>query len=454
MKKYYYKIEFCLLEPLSIGSGDNRYSDRDLLRDSFNRPFIPGSSLCGVYRSMMDSKTAEQYFGTIKMKKEEQIAEESQIKVYDAVLKDGTCTTMIRDSVGLDEYKTAKEGAKFDLELAAPGAVFVTYLEQDSTQEEDLDIGAWIAKQYQNGNVIFGHKSMRGFGRVKSTGIWRKTFRLDREDDLENWLEFDMYASDAFGAEDVFDMQDLASGQKENQETGQIKIELQLCQKSGISIRKYTTELTENGKNQPDYTQMYYLVSNSAGTKEVPFIPGSSWAGAFRHHMKQLFPAGNEVIPTYFGKAENGTITKSKVRFSESILEGAKLQPKVITRTAIDRFTSGTVDGALYTEKTFFDGITSLTISFPDCTGDEKLDHLWKQMIAASIADLHIGILAVGGLTAVGRGIFSLEKGICNGKEFFLKKSSGSDEFVEAGEIYKTLLEMMEECRLKERGNL
>ena len=80
-------------------------------------------------------------------------------------------------------------------------------------------------------------------------------------------------------------------------------------------------------------------------------------------------------------------------------------ESKVISRNAIDRFTGGTVDGALFTEKTWYGGTTELVISL---RGDKKMTEEEKTALAATLADLHFGFLAVGGETSIGRGLFKI----------------------------------------------
>lgn len=61
--KKYYRIEFQLTSPLSVGSGENYITDKDIIKDSRGIPYIPGTSLAGIYRSLFSKKTAETYFG-------------------------------------------------------------------------------------------------------------------------------------------------------------------------------------------------------------------------------------------------------------------------------------------------------------------------------------------------------------------------------------------------------
>lgn len=63
--KKYYRITFTPVSPLSVGSGEDRLTDSDIVRDSRGIPYIPGTSLAGVYRRLFDNDTATQYFGPL-----------------------------------------------------------------------------------------------------------------------------------------------------------------------------------------------------------------------------------------------------------------------------------------------------------------------------------------------------------------------------------------------------
>ena len=93
---------------------------------------------------------------------------------------------------------------------------------------------------------------------------------------------------------------------------------------------------------------------------------------------------------------------KSRITFSESRLSGG--QWKKLTRNSLDRFSSATKDGNLYTEQTYYGGETELEI-----TVDSKLLKTYLSPLSCVLKDLHFGYLAVGGLTAVGRGLFEIK---------------------------------------------
>lgn len=409
MKKIYYKIEFCLTSALSVGSGENQYSDSDIIRDSQGNPFIPGSTLAGVYRSLLEEEKADRYFGALIVRKEsdtepKEKREESKVRVYDAQIQEeaGKYCVSTRDCVKLDEWKTSVEGSKFDFEVIEPGAVFITYLEQDM-EDGDEDICARLANAWIRQRIQLGRKTARGLGAVKSTKIYREAFDLTQEDSLKKWLAFDLYQ------EDCWKTAWTGSISAEENNAG-IQVRLQLRQKSGISIRRYTTG------GQADSEQLTCRVGEEG--KEEPLIPGTSWAGAFRHHMEKLLRGSTG---RYFGYCDEKEKRKSSVFFSESLIQGA--EAKVLTRNAVDRFTGGVVRNALFTEKMWYGGETELTVGFP-----AGVNQAFRQAMAASIADLHMGLLTVGGLTSVGRGIFEITEASVNGEKIELE----GEKFYEA----------------------
>ena len=451
--KKYYRIEFMLASPLALGSGDNKNTDRDLLLNSRKEPYIPASSIAGVIRDSLlryfgedKTETVYQYLGMVNKAttdNSESSNIESRIIFYDAVLHSKSPRHIsVRDSVSLDEYRTAKKGAKFDMEILEAGAHFCTYLEQSIFEGDDREFTEKIIARIIEDNLLFGGKSMRGYGEIKITSIGWKHYDLTNAEDLEKWLDFDIYEEREWKP-----IKNLSSAQKEN-----IGIVLHLKQAGGISVRKYTTAVRNPDSliPQPDYEQLTAHPCNY-GTEEkedsapLPVIPGTSWAGAFRHRMKEFGVdiSNKNSIFGYVDQSEekqhfrsdglgnknNNTVVverdknldqsiktestkrkkqenkkRSRIRFSESRIENAK--EKILSRNALDRFSGGTADKALFTEKTFYGGTTSLTISWH---GKEKMSDDNQKALAAVIADLHFGFLAVGGETSIGRGRFVVE---------------------------------------------
>ena len=392
MKKKYYKVSFKLSSPLILGSGFSAETDKDILKDAKGIPFIPASSIAGICQSAMQNLWAKRgldetrreekkkkYFGDVS-NDGENIQSHSKICFYDATISKGTPHISVRDGVGLDEYKVARKSAKFDMEVLEPGVTFVTYFEQNFYSEGEEDIIKDLATIWKNAQIYLGAKTMRGYGAIQEVQVWKKEFDFSKKDSVTEWLSFDMYAD---------------WNEDEEEITGSYVeggLLLELKQVGGISIRKYTEE---NEESVPDSEQL--TIWNNG--KEIPVIPGSSWAGAFLHRMKELDPQEN--YEALFGDCKS----KSVIRFSESQIMGAK--EKVLTRNAIDRFSGGAMDKALFTEKTYYGGSTTLKINFSE---KKALTENAARTLAACITDLHYGFLSIGGLTAVGRGLFCIEK--------------------------------------------
>jgi CRISPR/Cas system CSM-associated protein Csm3 (group 7 of RAMP superfamily) len=222
---------------------------------------------------------------------------------------------------------------------------------------------------------------------------------------------------------------------------GGIELRLSLELRGGISIREYTTSLSDDDgpadKDEPyfDYSQMIVHGIVDKNGQDVPVIPGTSWAGAFRERYASL--ADDSRTRTLFGfvsqMGHTETNSKSRIVFEESSLEGGEW--KKITRNAIDRITGGTMDGALYTERTYFGGATDLVIGITPLDG---LDSSFFEPLMCAIADLHNGFLSVGGLTSIGRGLFRIRDArlVVNGEpvegfaEELLMPASDGDELI------------------------
>ena len=384
-RRVYYRIEMQLASPLSIGNGRNESTDHDVVRGKNGKPYIPATSIVGVFRHTLDSNEdlRDNIFGTIAGNK----SQNSKVIFYDGyLLSDGISS--VRDSVKL-ENKVGVDGAKFDMEVIETGAKFATLLEI-SDQEKDVDnlIEEMLSK-LSTGFLRFGAKTSRGYGAVKISSLKKIVFDLEQPSQLNLWLDFDPYTESSWADIETYDIKETY--------TDYIKISLQLVQKSAISIREYSTDVGKDGETLPDYKHI-------ALKDETSVIPGTSWAGAFRARYMEF--AGEDAADALFGyvkKDGNTTKTeKSRIIFSECQITDDTA--KTITRNSIDRFTAATKDSALYTERTSYNGKTKLDILLKDDATDRE-----KAILSAVLLDLHHGFLAVGGLTSVGRGLFHID---------------------------------------------
>ncbi len=396
----YFKIVFELITPLAIGSGNNKNTDSDVICDSREVPYIPATSIAGIMRSCLkNDELNKRIFGYAEGEK----SLSSPIKIYDAVLTKESAVTA-RDCVRLVE-KVAEKEAKFDFEAVETGAEFTGYVELDKNAcDYEKDI-ITILSSINDGLLRFGSKSTRGYGKIHLRSVTKIHF--DFTDGYDEWLDFDMFSEKCWeGAEKItLPKSDVAA----------TVILLSLRQKGAISIRSYVTDAPKDKETVPDYKH----ITLEDGT---PVIPGTSWCGAFRQRFTEF--SDKERAEKLFGYVKENNknsnkaslqksdskkkSAKSKIVFSESIIDKPII--KQITRNSIDRFSAATKTSALYTEFTCYNGTTELEILL-----DNDADAADRNILSAVIADLDNGYLAVGGLTSIGRGMFTVEKILVNG---------------------------------------
>ena len=114
----------------------------------------------------------------------------------------------------------------------------------------------------------------------------------------------------------------------------------------------------------------------------------------------------DDILENWFGytdsKMKDKTAQSSKVVIAESTIEHSRMLPEF--RNKINRFDASTKDGALYSELAYFGGDTCL--EFLLYKDQEKQYLAIAGMLLLVIEDIKKGYVAVGGQTAVGRGIF------------------------------------------------
>lgn len=415
-RHYYYQISMKLISPMLIGCGKNENTDNDVLRGMDGRPYIPATCIVGVLRHMQDSSSADAVFGNLDS--------QSPVMLFDAAAK-GEVFISERENVALDEYKVVKRtatqgtyaGAKFKYETVQPGAVFVSVAEIPADNESAATAFEELLKKASVDGLCFGAKTTRGLGEVKLT-VRKKSFNLENKAELNLWLDFDPFAPDAFS--DIKEPMELTT----HTATEKLHIDLSLRQVGGLSIRYYTGEIGSNNeasvKNSPMLVRAeakpeeiinsgyaYVCDPSTPYDASLPVVPGTSWAGAFRHRFLEL--TGDEGLTrNVFGFVDNNSSAaetedpiRSLITFSETVLHFGK--PKQLTRIAVDRFSGAVKDRALLTEESVFDGEGELRLRIDRNIGKKALCAL-----CAVLSDLNLGYLAVGGETAIGRGLFKI----------------------------------------------
>ncbi len=410
MKTIYYYLSLKQSSPLCLGSGESEETNQDVRMNRNNLPFIPGSSLAGVLRSCFEKTEAKSLFGYETLQAKDNIAVESRLIVSDAVLgRDVTADDIVvsvRDGIGLDDWGLTIPGEKYDFQVVegTKELIYHAVIEwTGSEQEEEEQIRRLWEPRLQeiiHSGIRVGAKISRGYGRMEVAAVKRE-FLLPQ--DMEAWLDYRPMRKRFEPDDHNIPIQAVAK------EENQITIRLLFAIKDSVNVRVRTTDMEPLADGSvPDSIPM-------KNAKGVPVIPGTTWAGTFRHHMHQLLrecegipdkeEKYQELDYTVFGKAVRDDIHKSSnVIFSETEICGGYANS--IIRNAVDRFTAAPKNTGLYTSQVWTGGEGELTIVIKD----KVIPPLYLQLLLATLYDLSCGLLSVGGEAAIGRGMVEVRR--------------------------------------------
>ena len=401
--KIYYYVRMELLSPISIGNGDDLLTDHDCLRNSKGVPFIPGTSLAGVFSHYLSDEMLALFTPKIgdEYKQSPYYISDANIVLDD---KKRNVSTSIRDGVKLKPDKIAEDGAKFDFEIVESSTKFDFRIEVIVRDHDNIDkmkkVVDVILHGLNSGEILLGYKSKRGYGKVKIEDVKIKEFT---KNSLEEMLLFDKYQMDKY---DQYSIPDIDNENKYDY------MQVHLRQVGGISIRKYSATAGE--------VDFEHVTSNGK-----PVIPGTSWNGLIRRQIAEYLD--DDIISNccvkindWFGEAKKRDTTgrASNIIIEESIIQDAKRIQ--ITRNKISRFSAGVSNRALFSEVSYFNGDTVLGIKVKKSIEEDPDNSRIIGLISLVIKDIDNGFIALGGQTAIGRGLFKVLKVTLNGNEFNL----------------------------------
>lgn len=438
IRRIYYRVTLRLDSPLSVGNGESYYTDSDLLyRNVAGIPeyFIPGTAIAGAFRDYLlkpeilkrEDHPDEKKLNCVYGYSDGENGQMSSVFFSDVVLPipDSGDYITTRDFVRLKQEddsvqqilqnKQAADGGKFDMEILEPGIIGTLYIECVNRENDRISAENAVDQALQgiqNGEIRFGSKKNRGFGRFEISAVAVKSFSRDNRSE---WLKFEKDLDDVHKYGEPVSFEKWVRQMADNPNSQYLTVSIPLRQVGGISIRHYSAVAGD-----PDFS---HITSNGE-----PVIPGSSWAGAIRADVRTILKElgfssaeAEKTLEQWFGcvkksradqnggAANNGGGSHaSNIVIEESRLAGGSFL--TMTRNKIDRFTGGTVDSALYTEKAYFGGTTTLTFRIrKDNQAVQSKQYGYKVLVGMMelvVSDIENGFIAIGGETAIGRGIF------------------------------------------------
>ena len=378
-----------LKSPLLIGDGAGEtaenFRDVHVLKNQSDKPFIPGTSLCGVLRDWLENISPQwttKIFGDMAEM-------QSSIQLDDIELTGSKI--IARDGVRIDDLTgTGSDGGKYDFEVVDRGATGNLRLlinlrarhiaGKNSSLEEIFAVISRLLQKLQSG-IRLGALTSKGFGLVAVENLDASFFDFRNPNDVEAWLLTESAAKKILPS-----TSEISASPKD------FVVDANFAFKSSFIIRDYEVDKTDKKLNVS-------AVTMRSGNDFV--VPGTSLKGILRHHAEYILRKLG--VKNFVGDLMGTTTNKSRFIVEESYVAPKNFSEVVHTRNKIDRFTGGTLQGTLFTTKPLYQKIPAepaLKLRFEI----REAKDFEAGLALFLLRDLWLGRVAVGGEKSIGRG--------------------------------------------------
>lgn len=446
--RYIARIKVEATTPLFVGSGDaSLITDSLVMKDQNELPMIPGTSLAGVLRHSLedyveDKEKWNDVFG-FQGKDNEGLGSRFIVSSAYLILNDQQVSEGInvdvpeyivsklqklptRQHVRITHKGVAADKGLFDNEVVYAGAQFIFEIELKGT-EADKESWNEIIKEIQSPDFRIGQGTRNGYGNLKVIGLYEKEYDLTNDNDFKEYLNF----NPSFNSMKIDENQDKSDSQSPH----------------------YTLELTpddffifsegfgdQDVDNKPVTEEVMVYENGKIDFIEKTLIPASSIKGAIAHrvafhynksnnfysdkineNLKKYLEENNQAVATIFGKKgeidkkTNKNLGQRGILLMDDLYYDDIDNNKIFNHVAIDRFTGGGIDGALFSEKVSYKKDKKIVL---EINLSETVEGKVEEALEETLKDICRGLLPLGGMTTKGFGMFTgkLQK---NGVEIF-----------------------------------
>lgn len=438
-KKYYYYAEITIeaATPLVLASGNTgNFFDVELVRDANGLPAIPGTTIAGILRhAVLERKGKDieaRLFGfqnendglSSSLEVSWAYVHDSKNKIHksfypkteieeDPILKEVYIKdnpNLKRDHVILTDKGVAKETGKFDRYFVPTGSRFTFSMGLWSENAEDSNWTEILSILF-NPAFRIGAAGRAGYGKIKVVDVKipaNDYFDLSKTEDIKSFRKGTKKYEILNNTDDI--------------EKIELKLQFPLGFRVGGGSRTFLD--SKHSADMLPYSEKVIKWTGDIGEFESVSritIPGSSIKGALRHraayHLARLTkkwdfkPDEDDGLAELFGYAANFKDSESigqagKLWFTDLYLKDTKTYE--LSRNSIDRFTGGTLDGALFQEENVYSNKVYATCIYLDKRINKDSDEY--KAFEWALEDLKFGRLALGGGSGHGLGFNHAEE--------------------------------------------
>ena len=394
--------------PLKVGSANSDFlQDSPIQKDWNGLPMILGTSVAGVLRKDFEGNDDE-IFGKENGSKvvfSNALLLDENEKVNEGLLLEKSSFLEVFDNLPIREHTAIsdkgaiepKKNAKYDEEVVYKGSRFKFSIEMLDNEEAFNK----LIELLQSPSFRLGGGSTKGFGKFKVLSI--ETTTLETTEQLAEY-------SSSLNAKLLNSRRvDLSTSNSTTHTQYRLTIKPDDFFMFGSGFGDEDADQTAVVEKIVDYEKKG-LSNNHI------LIPASSLKGALAHRTTYHYNLNNElyignreareVITELFGEAKNSKKevdgSKGKVLFSD-VYKLDRGEHKIFDHVAIDRFTGGGIDGALFQEKTVAQS-DEWTI---EILLENGVDEPFVKAFEQSLDDVCSGMLPLGGATTKGHGVFT-----------------------------------------------
>lgn len=437
--RYISRITLEAMTPFAIGSGEkDLLTDALVIKDINGLPFLPGTSLAGVIRSACDNKELDLtpfgyqdndegkgscviFSDGVMIGKTGKPIDGLKVIDKDDAFYSHFKTLPIRQHIRINPKGVSDNHGKFDEQVTYKGTRFCFEMELLSTgSDTEAKLYEAMLETLRCETFRVGSGTRSGFGLMKVVSMQRRDYDLNTSADLESYIS----RSASLGAP-LEGAKEITSNTIPNEKWKLYTLKLK--------PKDFFLFSSGMGDDEADITPVNEAqikwVDNIPHFKEhCILIPATSIKGVLAHRTaynwnkltkrfidgegeKPLTDNDNPAVVAIFGKSGEDAkqdTRRGNIMLSDIILplEKEKDVEKSMSHVAIDRFTGGSIDGALFTEKVTNGRSMEITLFIYVLKESIKDDNI-RNAFEKSLQDITEGLLPLGGGANRGYGVFT-----------------------------------------------